>query len=207
MEEKYNEDETLKGSCRRRRSCNHSSSSKILYAIVILFSLTTIARCIFRTRVKQFIINIRIIGPYIDFFASRRSRDFQALALMLLLAYSIMSGIVLHSAKRYKDLPNAVRGRHWEVVLETISSCTTVMWLLLSFWIYAQIHHRFTHTHRVEEDVLTSELEKLGDKHKKSILDYDRQIIERSGYTPQTRDAACPVRSGHMVKDKVLQKD
>ena len=187
--------------CTRRKSCNHKNvAGGLLYGIVIVFTLTTIIRCIFRTRVKQWIVGIRCLGPQIDFFASRHMRDFLALVLMLFLAFTLMSGIILYTNEKYKEYKDEDLVPKWDLALEMTSSCTTVFMLILSIWIYAQVHHRFTHTRRVEEAVLMAELEKLGEEHQKSIVDYDRQRIARSGYSPHTGEAEFPVRSSHLAE-------
>ena len=134
-------------------------------------------------------------------------RDFLALVLMLFLAFTLMSGIILYTNEKYKEYKDEDLVPKWDLALEMTSSCTTVFMLILSIWIYAQVHHRFTHTRRVEEAVLMAELEKLGEEHQKSIVDYDRQRIARSGYSPHTGEAEFPVRSSHLAEVEENHED
>ena len=205
--------------CKQEGSCNHTRVSSLLYGGVLLFSLTTIVRCFFHTRFKQWVINIRCIGPFIENFAGRASRDFQALVLMLFLAFSIVSGIVLNKKLQLRD--SAVKGakdeksriagepyttlentfdQKWNSILDEVSSVTSVLWLMLSFWIYAQVHHRFTHIYRVSEEVFLEEMQQLGDKHKDATLDFDRQNIQRTGYSPITEPTELPATSGQLIE-------
>ena len=79
-----------------------------------------------------------------------------------------------------------------------------VCWLLLLFWIYAQIHHRYTHTILVKKDVLEEELELLCERHKQALTDVKK--ISRFSYNPVSMNPDNPVNSGHEFDGDIFKK-
>merc|ERR1712126_281659 len=187
--------------CTGRKSCNHKHSSWLLLITIGFFVITTILRILFRTKIKNLIIGIRILGPVVELGTSRRGRDFQALAMLLFLTYSIISGTVLNMGTKFRYVQDGdvVEGelpfsRLVEVIADTGATLLTVFWLLLLFWIYAQVHHRFTHTLLVEEDLFEEELEQLGEEFHDALIDHEASMY---GYHPVSKDPDYPVDSGH----------
>ena len=121
--------------------------------------------------------------------------------MLLFLTFSIISGIVLNMGTKFRHIPDedlevyVIDGmRLFEVIVDTITTLFTVSWLLLLFWIYAQVHHRFTHTMFVEEEEFEEELEKLGEEYYETLAD---QEVSMYGYHPVSKDPDYPVDSGH----------
>ena len=67
-------------------------------------------------------------------------------------------------------------------------------WLLLFFWLYAQVHHRKNHQNVVRKNILEEELEALAEHNKECLLaDSDVSQIK---YRPITRNSQIPLISG-----------
>ena len=78
--------------------------------------------------------------------------------------------------------------------VDALSVFFTVAWLLLFFWLYAQVHHRKTHQRVVSKDVLEEELRVLADSHKESLL--EGAEVSHGRYRPISRNSHFPVNSG-----------
>ena len=191
-------------SCHTRFSCNHASVSAVLYVINVFFVVTTIFRILLQTKYRPNIVNLKCIGPYIEFFLSRRSRDFQSLTMLLFLTFAVVSGAVLHKRQRFNGLIHNVPNRLTEIIVDAVSTLSMVCWLLLLFWIYAQIHHRYTHTILVKKDVLEEELELLCERHKQALTDVKK--ISRFSYNPVSMNPDNPVNSGHEFDGDIFKK-
>ena len=183
--------------CQGRKSCNHHSTSWVLLVTIIAFVLITILRILFRTKIKNLILGFKVLGPCIKFITSRRGRDFVAITMLLFLTLSITSGTVLNMGFKFRMQvydKEDVKTRIFEAIFDTITTLVTVTWLMLLFWIYAQVHHRFTHSLLVEEDMLEEELERLGEEYKDTLMGHDASMY---GYHPLSQHPDCPVDSGH----------
>ena len=182
----------------RKRSENHASVSTWIYVGVLAFVLSTMLRILFRTKLKKWLVNFKIIGFYINFFTSRTCRDFLSLAMLLFLSFTVVSGSCLYKKitfQMYKDYKV-------EIILDAFIIALTICWLLLLFWIYSQVHHRYTHTLKAETKVLDEELRKLGKRHEKTLLDKE---VGSHAYCPMSRNPDRPVNSGQNVPGQILK--
>ena len=190
--------------CKERKSCHHKSVTTYLYISILWFVTTTMARIIFMTKLKTWLIDLKCLGFYIKFLTSRRARDFVSLAMLLFLSFTIVSGSALHKRCVFHPILSTTLDpwRKAQIVLDAVTTVVTVSWLLLLFWTYSQVHHKFTHTLRVETEVLEEELRKLGDRYKNTLTDQDVSI---HGYCPASRNPDFPVDSGQMVAGQALK--
>lgn len=205
LRERLSKNGTDKEYCKERKSCNHKDDVAYLYISILWFVATTIIRILFLTKLKSWLINLKCLGFYIKFLTSRRARDFVSLAMLLFLSFTIVSGSALHKRCVFHPILSTTLDpwRKAQIVFDAVTTILTISWLLLLFWIYSQVHHKFTHTLRVETKVLEEELRKLGERHQNTLVDHDVSI---HGYCPMSRNPDFPVKSGQKVAGQVHEQ-
>ena len=122
--------------------------------------------------------------------------------MLLFLTFTVISGSVLNMKQRFRGVKSVALDRETEVVVDAIYIVFTVTWLLLLFWIYCQVHHRYTHTMLVRESLLEQELAMLGDRHKEALLD---NKYSKYSYCPHSKEPDHPVNSGQRYDGRVME--
>ena len=182
-----------KGNCEERETCFHNHMAWMLFLNIVIFLTIIFIRVLFNMRLRNWIVGIRVVGPILEFFVSRRSKDFQSLILVINLMVTVLSGMILNTKQLYgSDLPEEIESRTWEILLDLGSALLCLTGFLVLVLIFFHNHTMYSHTRLVSKQRLEQELASLGERHKQ-VLTKDREI-SKTKYCPVSRSAR-PVSS------------
>ena len=177
--------------CQERETCIHSYMAWMLFMNIVAFLSIIFIRVLFNMRLRNWIVGIKMVGPVIEFLVSRKSKDFQALILIITLMVTVLSGMILNTKQLYaNDMPEEVKSKTVELLVDLGSALMCLAGLLVLVLIYFHSHTMFSHTNLVSEHDLEQELASLGERHKQ-VLVKDR-LTSKTKYCPETCDPARP---------------
>ena len=175
----------------------HKAWGWILAINIIIFLTITFIRVLFNLRLKNWIINIKCIGPIINFLVSRRSREFQSLVLIIVLSVTVLSGMILNTNLLYSDKSEEmIQSKTSALLVDLMSALVCLLGLMVLFMIYLYSHTSYSHTRVVGEHRLEQELVMLGERHKQVLV--RDNAISKTKYCPVTRSAR-PGDSGQLL--------
>jgi len=183
--------------CQERGTCLHSHMAWVLFINIIIFLLVIFIRVLFNMRCRGLIVGFKVVGPLIEFCVSRRSKDFQALLLILILIMTSLSGMILNTKQLYDgSTPEEIEASTTAILLDLGSAmmCLTGMFCLVL--IYFHSHRLISHTKLVSGHRLDQELASMAERHKQ-VLTKDKKI-SKTKYCPVSRSAQ-PVRSPQLL--------
>ena len=65
-------------SCQERNTCMHRNWAWFLFLNIVVFVSIILVRLLYNLRWREWLLNIKVLGPILDFLVSRKCRDFQA---------------------------------------------------------------------------------------------------------------------------------
>jgi len=183
--------------CTERGTCLHNYMAWVLFINIIVFLLVIFIRVLFNMRCKGLILGFKIVGPLIEFCVSRRSKDFQALMLILILMMASLSGMILNTKQLYiNSTPEQIEANIGPILLDLGSAMMCLTGMLCLVLIYFHSHTLVSHTKLVSGHRLDQELASMAERHKQ-VLTKDRKI-SKTKYCPVSRSAH-PVKSPQLL--------
>lgn len=170
----------LDESCEERNTCLHRNWGWVLFFNIIMFVSIIIVRVLYNSRFKEWILNINVLGPILEFLVSRKCRDYQAQCLLLSLSGATISGLCIHS-----DEIDSTKVGGAAVVADVVSSLLIMASLMGLLGLYFLDHVSHSHRRVVTQQQLDTELHRLIEDHGQAMKG-DR-VVSDIKYSPYTR--------------------
>ena len=189
--------------------CVHKNTAILLNLVIFVLMTIILVRMLLQLRFRKWILNIKVVGPFIHFLVSRRSKDFQVLLLMIFQIVTITSGMITNSTQfvdaALEKGPAAIENKILYLILfDLLSALPCLGGMLVLILIYFHDHAEFSHSQLVSEVELDQELGFLGKRHSDVLL--KDNLVSKTRYRPVTRLPYAPVSSGQLIVPKTVEK-